>query len=440
MLYPQGAIRFKSRSPSLGKICGKPMTVFQTIAILLTFAAIGSYTNKRFLHLPTSVGMMLFALLLSWAAMGCARLGLINLSEASGFVSGINFSSIFLHGMLSFLLFAGALHVDLAELKKYRAVVTLLATVGVLIATLITGSLVWEMAQLLGFDMPYIDALLFGALISPTDPVAVLGILKGSQLGKGLRLKIGSESLLNDGVGVVIFLVLLSIASSPESLRSFAWSEVVGLIAWEGGGSIALGLALGWIVYILLRGIDDYKTEVLLTLALAAGGYCFAEAIHVSAPITMVIAGLVIGNHGRAFVMSDKTRKHLDMFWELLDDILNAILFLLIGLEIMVMPVTWPMLAIGLAAILATLAGRFVSVALPITLMRSQMRFEKGAIRLMTWGGLRGGISIAMALSLPLSNDKNILLGMTYLTVVFSVLFQGTTFVHVVKQIMKKPT
>ena len=398
----------------------------------------GSYINKRFVHLPTSIGMMLFALLLSWAAMGCAGLGLIDLQPANDFINSIDFSKLFLHGMLSFLLFAGALHVDLTELKKYRVIVASLATIGVVIATFVTGTLIWVTTRLIHFDMPYLYALLFGALIAPTDPVAVLSILKGSAVGKGLRLKIGSESLLNDGVGVVMFLIVSGIVASPESAASLGWNDIAMLILWQGIGSIVIGLALGWITYLLLRGIDDYKTEILLTLALAAGGYSFAEAVHISAPVAMVIAGLVIGNHGRAFVMSDKTRKHLDMFWELLDDILNAVLFLLIGFEVMIVPLTVPHLILGIVAILATLGGRFASVAIPIQLAKRRMRFERGAIRLLTWGGLRGGISVAMALSLPISPYKSVILGMTYLTVVFSVLVQGTTFGAVVKKVLRK--
>ena len=414
------------------------MTNFQTIAILLTFAALGAYVNKRFLHLPTSAGMMLLALLISWAAMGAAHLGWIDLTQASAFISNIDFSSLFLHGMLSFLLFAGALQIDLGELKKYRSVVALLATVGVVLATFMTGTLVWGVAHQLGFKMPYLYALLFGALIAPTDPVAVLGILKESAVAKSLRLKISAESLLNDGVSVVTFLILLNLIAYPQEAADLSLGNITALILWQGIGSIALGLGLGWAAYNLLRGIDDYKTEVLLTLALVSGGYSFAEAIKVSAPITMVIAGLVIGNHGRAFVMSDRTRKHLDMFWELIDDILNAVLFALIGLEIMIVPFTENLWVIGILAIAATLIGRFVSVAIPIRLLKSRIRFEKGAVTLLTWGGLRGGISIAMALSLPASPYKNILLDMTYLTVVFSVMFQGTTFGYVVRKTVRK--
>jgi CPA1 family monovalent cation:H+ antiporter len=327
------------------------------------------------------------------------------------------------------------LHVDLAELKRFRVVVALLATMGVVLAAFVTGTLVWWMLQQMGFPLPYLDALLFGALIAPTDPVAVLGILKDSLIAHTLRLKIASESLLNDGVGVVVYLILLGLSTHPQA--SFSIKDIVLLVLWQGGGSIALGLALGWIAYLLLRGIDDYKTEVLLTLAVAAGGYSFAEAIEVSAPIAMAIAGLVIGNHGRAFVMSDKTRHHLDMFWELLDDILNTVLFVLIGLEIMVIPLTTTEMATGIGAISATLIGRLISVTIPITLMRSRVTFEKGVIGILTWGGLRGGISIAMALSLPSGPHKNIILSMTYLTVIFSVLFQGTTFKYVVKRIAR---
>ena len=305
--------------------------------------------------------------------------------------------------MLSFMLFAGALHIDLSELRKFRWLVAILATAGVIVATFVTGGLVWHAANLLGFDFPYIDALLFGALIAPTDPVAVLGILKESNLAKSLRTKIATESLFNDGVGVVVFLVLLDMASGRQ-LPNVA--DILFTFIWSGIGSIILGLTLGWITFRLLRGIDNYKVEVLLTLALVAGGYSLAEVINVSAPITMVVAGLVIGNHGRAFGMSDHTRKHLDLFWELLDEILNAVLFMLIGLEMMVITITDLHLAMGLVAIVATLTGRFISVAIPVLIMRMNYKFEKGTIRLLTWGGLRGGISIAMALSLPAGAGK----------------------------------
>jgi CPA1 family monovalent cation:H+ antiporter len=415
------------------------MTVFQTIAILLVFAALGSYVNRRVLKLPASIGLMFLALLLSGFAIGLAQLDIINLDQVRTFISEIDFSGILLHGMLSFLLFAGALHIDLGDLKKYRLVVAVLATVGVLIATFVTSTLVWLAVQALGFSFPYIDALLFGALIAPTDPVAVLGILKEVGVSRTLRVKIASESLFNDGVGVVVFLVILSLATAPGALTIDPYT-ILGMLAWQSLGAIALGLALGWLTYQMLHSIDDYKVELLLTMALAAGGYALAEFVDVSAPITTVVSGLLIGTQGRVFGMSDKTRKHLDMFWELIDEILNAVLFMLIGLQMMIMTISEPMLALGLCAIIAVLVGRCISVSVPITIMRMmRYKFEPGTIRFLTWGGLRGGISIALALSLPQSAQRDLILDMTYLVVVFSVIFQGTTFRHLVHKITVAP-
>jgi CPA1 family monovalent cation:H+ antiporter len=403
------------------------MNAFQTIALLLVFAALGSYINKRFFRLPATIGLMVLALMGSLATIGLNRFGIVNLAATSAALQQIDFSDILLHGMLSFLLFAGALHIDLSELKKRRVLVGTLATFGVVIATFVTGSLVWLAANGLGVPFPYVYALIFGALIAPTDPVAILAVLKETRISKSLRVKIGSESLLNDGVGVVLFLVLLGIALNPHT-ASTSPQQIAMMLIWQGLGSIILGLTLGWITYQALHSINDYKTEVLLTLALVAGGYSLAEAVHISAPLTMVAAGLVIGNHGELFGISQTTRKHLDMFWELLDEILNAILFVLMGLEIIVIDITVMHIVIGIAAIFATLIGRLISVAAPVWLLHARYRFEKGTIPLMTWGGLRGGISIAMALSLPNGADKGLILSMTYIVVVFSVLFQGTTF------------
>lgn len=412
------------------------MTAFQTLAILLTFAALGGYINIKFLKLPATVGVMVVALLISIVAIVLGHIGLVNLDAVRRIISRIDFSDIFMHGMLSFLLFAGALHIDLNELRKFRIIILILATAGVVIATFVTGTLVWACARWLGFPFPYLHALLFGALISPTDPVAILGIIKQAGISKSLRIKIAGESLLNDGVGVVVFLVLLAAAQDgpppPEGIAL--------LLVWEIVGSVILGLTLGWITYRLLRDIEDYKVEVLLTLALVAGGYSLAELIHMSAPITMVVAGLLIGNHGRVFGMSDKSRERLDVFWELLDEILNALLFMFMGLEMIVIPIQAPQLTIGLVAFAAMLAGRAVSVAPLVSLLRLRYRFERGTIRMLVWGGLRGGISIAMALSLPAVTQRGLILDMTYITVVFSILFQGTTFRHVARMVMKPPS
>jgi len=412
------------------------MDVFEIIAVLLTFTAMGAYLNVRFFKLPATIGMMFFALLMSLLSIALNATGLVSMQAASALVAQIDFSNLVLHGMLSFLLFAGALHINLNDLRKYQVVVTTLATLGVVIATFATGTLVWLASQALGADIPYIYALLFGALISPTDPVAVLGILKEAGLSKSLRIKIGCESLFNDGVGVVMFLLLLGIATQPQ--LDLGIVNMLTLLVWPAAGSLALGFALGWCVLKLLETVDDYKVEAMLTLGLVSGGYGLAEAVHVSAPITMVVAGLVIGNHGRTFGMSERSRKNLDLFWELLDEILNAILFMLVGLVIMIVPFRSLYLAMGLVAILAVLAGRWISVALPIAVLRHRYQFGRGTVTLLTWGGLRGGISIAMVLSLPTGVLKDLLLSMTYMVVVFSVLFQGTTFRPVAQMLTQK--
>lgn len=412
------------------------MTAFQTISLLLTTAAAGACINHKFLKLPPSIGMMAFALFISFVGIGLNHFSLIDLREASDFVARLDFSNILLHGLLSFLLFAAAMHINLADLKKYRSIVAVLATVGVVIATVVTGSLVWYASSLLNYNLSFIDALLFGALIAPTDPVAVMGILKDTKVSKDLLVKIGSESLLNDGVGVVIFLVILNIATHPDMQISL--SEIGFLLEWAGGGGMALGLALGWLGWQTLRHIDDYKIEVLVTLAIATGGYCLAEYVHVSAPITMVAAGLVVGHHGRLFGMSSHTRKHVDMFWELIDEILNAVLFMLMGLMMIVISMKTMHMPIGIIAIVATLIGRLVSVGIPILLMDTRFGFSRGTITLLTWGGLRGGIAMALALSIPAIENKDTILTMTYVTVIFSVLVQGTTFRTVAQRVIRQ--
>lgn len=409
------------------------MTFFQIIAVLMSFAAVGGYINHRYMGLPSTIGHMIFALLVSLGAVLAHALGWINLRPASDLLSSIDFSNVLLHGMLSFLLFAGALHIHMDDLKSVKWPVSILATAGVVIATAITGTLVWLIAGFIGVELPFIYALLFGALISPTDPIAVLAILKQVGATKKLYVKIGGESLFNDGVGVVIFLSILGIAAGKTeptvlSIGSTFLQEAVG------GG--LLGGVLGWVIYQLLRSIDEYKVELLLTIALVTGGYALAEALHVSAPICMVIAGLIIGNQGRSKGMSETTRQNLDMFWELIDETLNAVLFMLIGLEIIVIAFDSQHFLIGLLAILAVLLARLISVAIPITIM-GHNKFEKGTIGLLTWGGLRGGLSIAMALSLPTGSNKDLIVQMTYMIVIFSIIVQGLSFKHVLKFLTK---
>ena len=405
------------------------MTSFQIIAGIISFTAISGYLNSRFLKLPQTIGLMVLSLAVSVSIVFLGKANLVDLLPIAGVVDQIDFSSILVHGLLSLLLFAGALHVNLGDLENVKWSVSSLATGGVVLATFVTGTLVWWFAGVIGMEVPYIYALMFGALISPTDPVAVLSILKGAGVSKKIYTRIGGESLFNDGTGVVVFLTLLGVATDATLPDT---SEVITLLLQQVLGGLALGLLLGWTVYKLLCPIDDHKVEILLTIGLAVGGYEIADLLKVSAPIFVVTAGLVVGNQGRNFGMSAKTRDRLDIFWELVDDILNAVLFILIGLEIIVIQFNWPYVTLSLAAIVAVLIGRFISVGMFLSLLGLCFPIERGTTALMTWGGLRGGLSIAMALSLPLSAHKNLMLTMTYIVVLFSIFVQGLTFKKVI--------
>jgi CPA1 family monovalent cation:H+ antiporter len=411
------------------------MNVFHTIGVLLTLAALSGYLNYKLLKLPQTIGLMVIALSVSLVLVALGMLGVATIREVGDFVSAINFSDVLLHGMLAFLLFAGALHVDLAALRSAIVPIVVLATVGLLIATGLIGSLFWIGSEWLGFDIPFLYALLFGALIAPTDPIAVMGIIRKVGVPQSLEIKIAGESLFNDGVAVVVFLTILSIATGETV------PDVAGLSLFfvkEAVGGIALGVGMGWITYQLMRTVDAYQVEVLMTLALASGGYALAEIIHVSAPIAVVAAGLLIGNHGRDFAMSEKTREHLDTFWELVDEILNAILFMIIGIEIVVLSLNVSHLIAGMCGILAVLLGRFISVSVPVSLMRLKRQFSAGVVRILTWGGLRGGISIALALSLPQALERELIVTVTYIVVIFSVLVQGLTIERVIRAVARK--
>lgn len=400
------------------------MTFFQTVALLLTFAAVAGYLNHKVLRLPRTIGLMAVTLTMTLVLIALAFFKVVDLSHASAFVKSIDFSEALLHGMLSFLLFAGALHVDLQELLSQAVPVTVLSTLGVLIATFVAGTLFWITAGWLWGSLSFVYGLLFGALIAPTDPIAVLGIMKKAGAPKALETIFTGEALFNDGVGVVVFLTILGIVLGQG--KPGVGSVALFLLVEAAGGAV-LGLALGWIVYRLLRSVDAYQVEILLTLALAAGGYALAEAIHVSAPITIVVAGMLIGNHGRAFAMSETTRQNLDKFWELIDEILNAVLFVIIGLEIIAVKLSATVLGPALAAILIVLVSRLASVLFSTALLRGKRKLSKGSIVFLTWGGLRGGISIALALSLPQAPERPLILAATYVVVIFSVIVQGLT-------------
>lgn len=406
------------------------MNIFDTAAILVSLAALFSYLNYRFLNIPTAIGIMLISLVMSLGLLLLNTLGLEGLElQAERLIRGVDFYGTLMEGMLSFLLFAGALHINLDDLRKQKWVITLLATFGVLASTFLVGSLAWLVFQGLGIAMPFIYCLLFGALISPTDPIAVLGVLKSAGVVKSLESKIAGESLFNDGIGVVVFMVVLGLAVGQNPAEP---GGIAMLLIQEAGGGALFGLLSGLVVFYLLRSIDNYTVEILLTLALVMGGYALATELHLSGPIAMVVAGLVIGNHGRLMAMSETTIQHLDNFWELVDEILNAVLFVLIGLEVLLLTFQVEYLLAAIAIIPAVLVARLISVSLPVTLLRRFRRFSPGVIQILTWGGLRGGISVALALSVPAGAERDVILAMTYAVVVFSILVQGLTIESVV--------
>lgn len=401
------------------------MDILNTAAILITLAALFSYLNYRFLAIPTTIGIMIISLLISLGLITLSALGLGQLDKyATKIIGGVDFYETLMDGMLSFLLFAAALHVNLNDLKEQKWVILILATLGVVLSTFLVGTLTYIILNALGIQMSLIYCLVFGALISPTDPIAVMGILKTVGAPKSLEIKIAGESLFNDGIGVVVFLILLGVATGNTEPTV---ENISLLLLQEAGGGLLFGLLLGLGVFYLLRNIDGYQVEVLLTLALVMGGYAAASAMHISGPITMVVAGLVIGNQGRSLAMSDTTREHLDDFWELIDEILNAVLFVLIGLELLLLPFHVEYLLAAIVIIPAVLFARFISVAAPITVLSHFRKFSNNAIEIMTWGGLRGGISVALALSLPASESREVILSITYAVVVVSIIVQGLT-------------
>ncbi|MEP7300070.1 MAG: sodium:proton antiporter [Caldimonas sp.] len=397
--------------------------MFEVAVICLVLTALLAYCSHRFLRLPTTIGVMAIAMLLSFALIGLDRVGISGLHDYEvSLLSSIDFSQVLMQGMLSLLLFAGALHVDLADLRTYRWQVATLAIVGTVVSTATVGLGLWAVLPWLGLSLPLAYCLVFGALISPTDPISVIGILKSAGAPKSIETVIVGESLFNDGLGVVLFTLLLGIAVS-DAVPSFGESAL--LLAREAGGGVAFGLVLGYLTFRLLKSIDSYQEEVLLTLAAVLGGYALASRLHVSGPLAMVVAGLIVGNHGRASAMSDTTERHVDMFWELLDSILNAVLFVLVGLEVVLVPISGSLAVAAIAAVLVTLGARFVSVGLPVILWQQAFSLPVGAWRVLTWGGLRGGISVALVLSLPASAERETILALTYCVVVFSVLVQG---------------
>ena len=402
-------------------------------AICLVITALLAYLNHRFVGLPTAIGVMAAALVLSLSLVGLSALGVADklLQYERSLLRSIDFSDVLMQGMLSLLLFAGALHVDLSELKSLRWPVIALAVLGTLLSTVVVGYAMWVALPLVGLHLPLPYCLLFGALISPTDPIAVMGILKSAGAPKELELLIAGESLFNDGVGVVIFSLLLGMVTSGVTPTL---GQGLGLLLHEAGGGLLFGFAIGYLTFRLLKSVDNYQVEVLLTLAAVMGGYALASRLHVSGPLAMVVAGLMIGNHGRELAMSDTTRRYLDMFWELIDEILNAVLFVLIGMEVLLVVFSATELVAAGVAILVTLLARLLTVGFPVTLLRRAFNLPRGSWKVLTWGGLRGGISVALALSLPIGPEGDTVVGLTYCVVVFSILVQGLSIGYVTRK------
>lgn len=409
------------------------MNLLDIAALLMTVAALFAYFNHRYLHLPRVIGLMVISLGMSLAIIVVGKLGLGGIeNHAKRVVGSIDFDKTLMHGMLSFLLFAGALHVDLSDLLRQKWVILTLASVGVVVSTLLISVAALAVFGWLGIDMPLIYCLLLGAIISPTDPIAVLGILKTAGAPKSQEIKITGESLFNDGFAVVVFVVLASLAAGEAEPGV---GQIALLFAEEALGGALFGLALGGVAYYLLKQSNDYQLEVLITLATVMGGYSLATAIHVSGPIAVVIAGLLIGNHGRLYAMSSKSRANLDTFWELLDETLNAILFVLMGLELLVLSYDGRYLLAALLIIPVSLLARFITVGTLVGLFRFGRSFSAGVVKILTWGGLRGGVSVALALSLPPGPERGVIVAVTYAVVVFSVIVQGLSLGRLIRWI-----
>ena len=410
------------------------MSTQAIIAILLCFTAFCSYINYRFIRLSPSIGITMIALVFSTVIIELTRLNVVHLQFVYDIANSTDFNATFMGGMISFLLFAGALHLNTLELAKEKTMIFILATFGVLISTFLVGILTWAVTQIIGIQFNLYDCFIFGALIAPTDPIAVMGLMKKISAPKALETKIAGESLFNDGTGIMVFVILLSLLTGKHEAGGFtiAWLFIQQLF-----GGLLYGFILGYGTSLLLRKINDFHVSALITLAMVSGGYLLALKLNVSGPIAIVMAGLMVGTKLRSGMMSEGVIRQLDSFWALVDEALNAILFVLIGLEFLKLPLNADALITAIAAIPIVLFSRFVSVALPITLFKPFRAFTPNTIKIMTWGGLRGGVSIALALSLQASPVRDEIITVTYAVVVFSLLVQGLTIGPFIRKLLK---
>jgi CPA1 family monovalent cation:H+ antiporter len=399
--------------------------LYGILTFLIVLTALFSYINVRFIKLPTTIGIMLISLICSLLIIWLGKYFPSISMYIKSLIGSVDFETILMRAMLSFLLFAGAIHIDIQKLRKEIVPVITYSTIGVVISTAFIGTAMYFIFQISGIQVPFIYCLLFGSLISPTDPIAVLGILKQARIPSSMEIKISGESLFNDGVGVVVFISLLDIAMMGSDDHGIVQTSL--LFLKEAGGGLAWGLILGYGGFYLLKSIDHYQVEVLITIAVVMGGYLLASDLHISGPLAMVVAGIIIGNKGTREAMSDTTKDYVNKFWELIDEILNALLFLLIGFEMIILSFDNKVILIGLIAIIVSLTGRYISVFIPTLFMSYKKTFDRTMLPILTWGGLRGGISVALALSLPRGEFRSIIVSITYIIVVFSILVQGLT-------------
>lgn len=416
------------------------MNIFEIGAVLIGLSALFGYINHRFLRLPHTIGLVMIALAASLSIIAIEALSPTTqiASLVTAMLNQIDFHEAVMNGMLSFLLFAGALHVDFSVFKSNSSAIALMATLGILLSTFLIGGATWWLLNQFGIDMPFMWALVFGALISPTDPVAVLGLFKTVNVPDTLEAKMAGESLFNDGVGVVVFAVVVAIAVGDGSHGDMNALTIVQLFLTEAVGGALLGFLAGYIGYRAMHGIDEHNLEVLITLAMVMVTYVVALQLHMSGPISMVVAGLFIGNQGMKFAVSDNTKDYIQKFWSLLDEILNSVLFLLIGLEVLIIAQRADHVGVALLIIPITIIARWFAVFVPIMILSRWRTFTKGAIPILTWGGLRGGIAVALALSLPVNEYKPTILTITYAVVLFSIIVQGLTIKPLVERIVSK--
>ena len=403
-------------------------SIFDLAALLLTLSALFGWLNRRFLRMPHSIGLLVMGLLASLAlVLADVAFPQEHLyADLTRVLDQVDFTGVVMNGMLAFLLFAGALNLDLRALRERAFAVATLALLGTLLSTILVGGAFWGAAQILGSPLPLAWALVFGALISPTDPVAVLATLKNVNVPEALEVEMQGEALFNDGIGIVLFTVLLAYATGSGGDATSA-GGVATLLLHEAGGGLTLGILTGYLAYRAMKAIDDFPVEVLITLALVTGTYALAQKLGASGPLAFVAAGLLIGERAPRYAMSENTRTYVSALWTLIDEVLNSVLFLLIGLEVLVLRFQVSGLALAACAVPIVLVARLIAVSAPVLLFRWGGSLSLGNVPFLTWAGVRGGISVALALSMPESEAKPAILAATYAVVLFTIIVQGST-------------